>query len=668
MVAFANTDPIPRTKMTKLQHKRVPLRCPCLGVNTFVPVTFGEWYFPVLSCSIHSVLTSISLITERSASSCTRTQPQNTKYNNTKSLSFEQYVKKQLRGMSVISLPDAAIFLYRLFISYLISGFYEVRAFFSCYTPKGVTDTETISEPRCVLKACQYRTNHSMLSSHSFRGLLLPHTSTPSESCRTPVSNHSRCRIVSGTEGIQEVTSRQKHPTLSAFSDALSSPATPTHDCVCPSPFGTSPARFPATPLLDYPMAHVDPPPEISLSPTHRVTAKSEKEDGFSSLTEVVRQEENPVSPTTVRPISDQPNNNNATIRCKYISPAYERAHDCMRNGESEKDPSLFPFGSETCFTLVEYLVQDFAEGISKYSSTPEELPRILSDQLSDMIPDLHNIWEKLIASTFRSPVIMFNALSQRFYKMERLLSLGSLYPHPTKRRNNSRNNSNHLSTQSSPNASTLSRSSSEPGNQIQPTSPTGHLSPLAPPTIPTSCSSVFTYPCSCSISLDESCSPLRRNGLEFHSVSTASSTSALANDKNPLLHLLNSTLPPTSSSPPSGHANHAKATIPRGIHLVVFVHGFHGNRHDFRDLKNYMALFLPEDSTNFLLAESLEKIPYQGIGEMAEKLATEIVEYIAFEKMTIHKLSFITHSMGAIVVRCALSRPSLSKDRKSVV
>ena len=92
-----------------------------------------------------------------------------------------------------------------------------------------------------------------------------------------------------------------------------------------------------------------------------------------------------------------------------------------------------------------------------------------------------------------------------------------------------------------------------------------------------------------------------------------------------------------------------------RGCHLFVMVHGFQGNSYDMRLLKNNISLLHPE--ALFLSSQTNETDTEGDITEMGVKLSNEIINYINqyCPGSSLGRLSFIGHSMGGLIIRCAL-------------
>eukprot|EP01060_Flectonema_neradi_P014804 TRINITY_DN2145_c2_g2_i1.p1 TRINITY_DN2145_c2_g2~~TRINITY_DN2145_c2_g2_i1.p1 ORF type:complete len:937 (+),score=137.10 TRINITY_DN2145_c2_g2_i1:112-2922(+) len=96
------------------------------------------------------------------------------------------------------------------------------------------------------------------------------------------------------------------------------------------------------------------------------------------------------------------------------------------------------------------------------------------------------------------------------------------------------------------------------------------------------------------------------------------------------------------------------------GTHLIVFVHGYKGNKYDLRALRNHLALSL--SGSNYLVARSLEDYADENISKLGDILADEVEEYIRSENLKIGRLSFIGHSMGTIVIRAAIQCQVMEK------
>ena len=64
-----------------------------------------------------------------------------------------------------------------------------------------------------------------------------------------------------------------------------------------------------------------------------------------------------------------------------------------------------------------------------------------------------------------------------------------------------------------------------------------------------------------------------------------------------------------------------------RGVHLIVFVHGFQGNSFDMKLLKNNLCMFHPE--ALLLCSAANEENTENDIGDMGIKLANEVNLYI---------------------------------------
>jgi len=161
-------------------------------------------------------------------------------------------------------------------------------------------------------------------------------------------------------------------------------------------------------------------------------------------------------------------------------------------------------------------------------------------------------------------------------------------------------------------------------------------------PALPISSSTYYTYPNRSSVTLLEMPVNMLRQGRELLPLSPEGTP--LKGPSTALLRVLDDMAP----------------RPPDGVHLVVFVHGFRGTRFDFRLFRNYMAMLTGKSRMDYLLCQSLEQHAYQSLGLMGETLANEIQGHIETERLRVRKLSFVAHSMGAVVVRAALQHPRL--------
>ncbi|KAH6563102.1 hypothetical protein BASA50_004608 [Batrachochytrium salamandrivorans] len=100
------------------------------------------------------------------------------------------------------------------------------------------------------------------------------------------------------------------------------------------------------------------------------------------------------------------------------------------------------------------------------------------------------------------------------------------------------------------------------------------------------------------------------------------------------------------------------------GYHLIVFVHGLLGSSFDFRQYRNrfvclLIQLGIPLSYFRFLNSSSYEDDTFEDINFMANLLTEEVVAYIrSIQDQTVYTISFICHSLGGIIARCALRNP----------
>ncbi|CAI2385376.1 unnamed protein product [Moneuplotes crassus] len=98
------------------------------------------------------------------------------------------------------------------------------------------------------------------------------------------------------------------------------------------------------------------------------------------------------------------------------------------------------------------------------------------------------------------------------------------------------------------------------------------------------------------------------------------------------------------------------------GLHLFVLAHGFQATHIDMQEIKNHIAMIVP--NSIFLCSESNEGVRTEGcLIESGRNLAGEVFDFFDDEEDCGHevtKISFIGHSMGGVIIRSAL--PHLEK------
>lgn len=101
-------------------------------------------------------------------------------------------------------------------------------------------------------------------------------------------------------------------------------------------------------------------------------------------------------------------------------------------------------------------------------------------------------------------------------------------------------------------------------------------------------------------------------------------------------------------------------------VHMIVFVHGFHGNSYDLRTMRNHLALTHPEkDSLRFLCSSvNEEHTAHASFEQLGANLASEINDFMHSEHIlqSCARVSFVCHSFGSVIARVALSRPDLAR------
>uniref|UniRef100_A0A671KI57 Protein FAM135B-like n=1 Tax=Sinocyclocheilus anshuiensis TaxID=1608454 RepID=A0A671KI57_9TELE len=79
------------------------------------------------------------------------------------------------------------------------------------------------------------------------------------------------------------------------------------------------------------------------------------------------------------------------------------------------------------------------------------------------------------------------------------------------------------------------------------------------------------------------------------------------------------------------------------GIHLVVCVHGLDGK---------------PASVVNCFFSERNQTDTFADFDTMTDRLLDEIIQHIQLYNLTIHRISFIGHSLGNVIIRSVLTRP----------
>jgi hypothetical protein len=103
----------------------------------------------------------------------------------------------------------------------------------------------------------------------------------------------------------------------------------------------------------------------------------------------------------------------------------------------------------------------------------------------------------------------------------------------------------------------------------------------------------------------------------------------------------------------------------PDGAHLIVVAHGYQGTGSDVRVIRNTVAIMCPQ--AVILTSIANEDQTEGDIGAMGIRLAMEIHEYMrdsAKQQACIEHISFISHSMGGLIVRSALPHLSDIRDK----
>ena len=101
--------------------------------------------------------------------------------------------------------------------------------------------------------------------------------------------------------------------------------------------------------------------------------------------------------------------------------------------------------------------------------------------------------------------------------------------------------------------------------------------------------------------------------------------------------------------------------------HLVICVHGLDGNSQDLRTLRTFvlMGMKLPLSNIKFLMSRANEDDTYEEIEALTERLVDEIDAHIGQLNVSVSRISFVGHSLGALMARAALASPKMQKYHK---
>ncbi|KAJ3408056.1 hypothetical protein HDU80_007050 [Chytriomyces hyalinus] len=103
--------------------------------------------------------------------------------------------------------------------------------------------------------------------------------------------------------------------------------------------------------------------------------------------------------------------------------------------------------------------------------------------------------------------------------------------------------------------------------------------------------------------------------------------------------------------------------------HLIVFVHGLLGSSFDMKMYNNQLihslrCLGLDENDQVYLVSEVNEEDTFQDIEVMADRLVSEIRAFIREKHLNVERLSFVCHSLGGLICRCAIQSPAMDSFR----
>ncbi|OQV19719.1 Protein FAM135A [Hypsibius exemplaris] len=96
-------------------------------------------------------------------------------------------------------------------------------------------------------------------------------------------------------------------------------------------------------------------------------------------------------------------------------------------------------------------------------------------------------------------------------------------------------------------------------------------------------------------------------------------------------------------------------------VHLIICVHGLEGTHEDMKLVRTYLERALPMHTIDFLMSHSVNgNTTYRNMEHLTETFVCEILDYLASLDKLPEKISFIGHSLGALLVRAAIAHPAM--------
>ncbi len=99
-------------------------------------------------------------------------------------------------------------------------------------------------------------------------------------------------------------------------------------------------------------------------------------------------------------------------------------------------------------------------------------------------------------------------------------------------------------------------------------------------------------------------------------------------------------------------------------VHLIVCVHGLEGNSGDLRLIRTYLELALPGAKMDFLMSEQNQENTFDDLETMTKCLIKEINIHIETYGINPHRISFIGHSLGNLIVRSTVAHEDFKPFR----
>jgi len=98
--------------------------------------------------------------------------------------------------------------------------------------------------------------------------------------------------------------------------------------------------------------------------------------------------------------------------------------------------------------------------------------------------------------------------------------------------------------------------------------------------------------------------------------------------------------------------------------HLIIMLHGLEGNSNDLRLWKTSIEQIYPLSHFEYLLCQSNHNLTQETFEEQGKRITEEVSEFLLAKEVLPEKISWVGHSMGALLVRIAANSAKLEPFR----